>query len=135
MSGAEFMSLQLYGGITTVLLCSTLLGCSTTPTTTQKDRDQYLNQFIGQPSEVIRRNLDLRQVGYHDVSDVIVRNQQLIYVVKRPMTIPIPTAMGAGAVPLALDASTSYDVNLTCQITFQIQNNIAQSVSYTGHTC
>ena len=129
------MSLQLYSSISAALLCSTLVGCSTTAISTQKDRDQYLNQFIGQPSEVIRRNLDLRQVGYHDVSDVIVRNQQLIYVVKRPMTIPIPTAMGAGAVPLALDASTSYGVNLSCQIAFHMQNNIAQSVSYTGNTC
>jgi hypothetical protein len=111
-----------------------LSACSTT-STIPKDRDQYLNQFIGQPTEVIRKNLDLTQVGYRDVSDVIVRNHQLIYLVKRPMTIPIPTAVGPGAVPIMLDSSTSYDVNLQCQIVFHIQNNIAKSVSYTGKTC
>lgn len=116
------------------VLMSIMLGCTTT-TTTQRDRDGHLQQFLGQTTQHIRQNLDLKQLGYYDVSEVMVRDHQLIYRIQRPVTIPTPTAIGIGAVPLPLDSSSKYDISITCEIIYHIQNNIAQSVSYTGRTC
>ena len=60
----------------------------------------------------------------------------------RAISIPVPMAenpalgMGAGsAVPVPGTAANSYDVNLSCQIHFQLEQNIAKAVHLTGRTC
>ncbi|WP_180178952.1 hypothetical protein [Acinetobacter sp. YH12041] len=118
-----------------------LSGCAQTPTISQTDREAYLQQFIGQSSQYIDRNLDLKRLGYQQISEPELSSQQLSYVVERPVTVPLPIAQfpaaGTGTVPVPVTVSptSGYDVNLQCKITFLLKDNIATSVSLTGQTC
>ena len=118
-----------------------LSGCAQTPTISQTDREAYLQQFIGQSSQYIDRNLDLKRLGYQQISEPELSSQQLSYVVERPVTIPLPIAQfpaaGTGTVPVPVTVSpaSGYDVNLQCKITFLLKDNIATSVSLSGRTC
>ncbi|MFH7347853.1 hypothetical protein L1A45_04295 [Acinetobacter variabilis] len=118
-----------------------LSGCAQTPTISQTDREAYLQQFIGQSSQYIDRNLDLKRLGYQQISEPELSSQQLSYVVERPVTAPLPIAQfpaaGTGTVPVPVTVSpaSGYDVNLQCKITFLLKDNIATSVSLSGRTC
>ena len=118
-----------------------LSGCAQTPTISQTDRETYLQQFIGQSSQYIDRNLDLKRLGYQQISEPELSSQQLSYVVERAVTVPLPIsqfpAAGTGTVPVPATVSpaSGYDVNLQCKITFLLKDNIATSVSLTGRTC
>ena len=118
-----------------------LSGCAQTPTISQTDRETYLQQFIGQSSQYIDRNLDLKRLGYQQISEPKLSSQQLSYVVERPVTDPLPIAQfpaaGTGTVPVPVTVSpaSGYDVNLQCKITFLLKDNIATSVSLSGRTC
>ncbi|WP_347454678.1 hypothetical protein [Acinetobacter thermotolerans] len=118
-----------------------LTACATTPTLSQAEREAYLKQFIGQSSETIYANLDLSKLGYQQVYEPELFAQQLVYIVQRPVTIPLSVAQhpvaGTGTVPIPVTHSPSqgYDVNLQCKIVFELKDNIAQSVSSTGRTC
>jgi len=59
-----------------------LSGCAQTPTISQTDREAYLQQFIGQSSQYIDRNLDLKRLGYQQISEPELSSQQLSYVVR-----------------------------------------------------
>ena len=110
-----------------------LSGCAQTPTISQTDREAYLQQFIGQSSQYIDRNLDLKRLGYQQISEPEL--------VERPVTVPLPIAQfptaGTGTVPVPVTVSpaSGYDVNLQCKITFLLKDNIATSVSLSGRTC
>ncbi|MCO8094647.1 hypothetical protein [Acinetobacter lwoffii] len=128
---------------TLILACCTALGllsaCSTTSSTTAQ-RDAYLQQFIGQSSQLIDQTLDLKRLGYQQVSGPERSAKQLSYVVQRPVAIPLPVAQfpaAGGAVPIPVPVSPSggYDVNLQCKITFLLKDNIATAVRTTGRTC
>lgn len=129
--------------LNSVLTCVAigLSACQSTSKTPQIDRDTYLQQFIGQSSQSIRSRLNLKQLGYQQVSNATINNNELIYTVQRPLAIPLPVAqfpvVGTGAVPIPLNnsAANRYDYNLVCTIRFKLKNNIAQSVQYTGRTC
>ncbi|MFW2045019.1 hypothetical protein [Acinetobacter variabilis] len=118
-----------------------LSGCAQTPTISQTDREAYLQQFIGQSSQYIDRNLDLKRLGYQQISEPELSSQQLSYVVERPVTVSLPIAQfpaaGTGTVPVPVTVSpaSGYDVNLQCKITFLLKDNIATSVSLSGRTC
>ena len=118
-----------------------LSGCAQIPTIGQADREAYLQQFIGQSSQYIDRNLDLKRLGYQQISEPELSSQQLSYVVERPVPVPLPIAQfpaaGTGTVPVPVTVSpaSGYDVNLQCKITFLLKDNIATSVSLTGRTC
>lgn len=118
-----------------------LSGCAQTPTISQTDREAYLQQFIGQSSQYIDRNLDPKRLGYQQISEPELSSQQLSYVVERPVTVPLPIAQfpaaGTGTVPVPVTVSpaSGYDVNLQCKITFLLKDNIATSVSLSGRTC
>lgn len=94
-----------------------------------------------QSSQYIDRNLDLKRLGYQQISEPELSSQQLSYVVERPVTVPLPIAQfpaaGTGTVPVPVTVSpaSGYDVNLQCKITFLLKDNIATSVSLTGRTC
>ncbi len=116
-----------------------LSGCAQTPTISQTDREAYLQQFIGQSSQYIDRNLDLKRLGYQQISEPELSSQQLSYVVERPVTVPLPIAQfpaaGTVPVPVTVSPASGYDVNLQCKITFLLKDNIATSVSLSGRTC
>ncbi len=118
-----------------------LSACSHTPTLSPAQRDAYLQQFIGQSSDTIYSQLDLSKLGYQQVNEPILSAQQLVYIVQRPVALPLSVAQhpvaGTGSVPIPVAASPSrgYDVNLQCKIIFILKENIAQAVKYTGRTC
>lgn len=129
---------------TLILACCTALGlliaCTTTSSTTAQ-RDAYLQQFIGQSSQLIDQTLDLKRLGYQQISEPERSAKQLSYVVQRPITIPLPVAQfpatGTGTVPIPISVSPAggYDVKLQCKITFLLKDNIATAVRTTGRTC
>lgn len=129
---------------TLILACATALGalsaCSTTSSTASQ-RDAYLQQFIGQSSQLIDQTLDLKRLGYQQISGPERSANQLSYVVQRPISIPLPVAQfpaaGTGTVPIPVTVSPSegYDVKLQCKITFLLKDNIATAVRTTGRTC
>ncbi|HJF28810.1 MAG TPA: hypothetical protein K8V79_11365 [Acinetobacter lwoffii] len=127
-------------GLFTALLFS-LSACTSPLSSSQIDREAYLQSFIGQSSELIDQNLDLKRLGYQQISEPHLSEQQLSYIVQRPLTIPLPIAQfpaaGTGAVPIPTNISpvTGYDVNLQCKISFLLKNNIATAVRTTGRTC
>ena len=122
---------------TLILVCCTafslLNACSTTSSTTAQ-RDAYLQQFIGQSSQLIDQTLDLKRLGYQQISGPERSAKQLSYVVQRPITIPLPVAQfpatGTGTVPIPVSVSpaSGYDVKLQCKITFLLKDNIATAV-------
>jgi hypothetical protein len=118
-----------------------LSACQSTPKSPQIDRDAYLEQFLGQSSQFIRSRLNLKQLGYQQVSSPTLNDNELNYIVQRPVAIPLPVAQfpvaGTGVVPIPVNisASSGYDYNLICKITFKLKDNIAESVQYTGRTC
>jgi len=130
---------------TLILVCCTALSllsaCSTTSSTTAAQRDAYLQQFIGQSSQLIDQTLDLKRLGYQQISEPERSAKQLSYVVQRPITIPLPVAQfpatGTGAVPIPVSVSPAggYDVKLQCKITFLLKDNIVTAVRTTGRTC
>ena len=124
----------------TLLSVFILTACSTT-TTSQFDRELYLQSFLGKSSEYIYNNLDLTKMGYQPRQAPVLDQQQLVYRIERTLMIPMPmsqpTMTSTGVIPIPVSANTTqgYDASLQCQIVFLLKNNIAQSVTYTGRTC
>ncbi len=134
------MKLQLSFLLLTVL--SALYGCMSSPTMNASQREAYLQQFIGLSSDQIRSQLDLSRIGYQQAGAPVLSGNTLTYSAARAVSIPAPMAqnpamgLGAGsAVPIPSTAADRYDVNLSCQIRFQLKQNIAQAVYLTGRTC
>lgn len=121
-------------------LFALLGGCASLPTTAQQ-RDAYLQQFIGHSSQSIQQQLDLSQLGYQHMKPAVLQAHTLTYTVIRPISIPIPMAqnpisIAAGTIPIPVTPSAQqYDAALECKIIFNLENNIAKSVYYTGRTC
>jgi len=131
--------LSLFGLGVSLLL---LHGCAASPSMNAMQREAYLQQFIGKSSAEIRAQLDLSRIGYQQVNPPVLSASGLTYTAVRAISIPLPMAqnpalgMGAGsAVPVPGTAANSYDVNLSCQIRFQLEQNIAKAVQLTGRTC
>ena len=119
-----------------------LHGCASSPSMNAMQREAYLQQFIGKSSAEIRAQLDLSRIGYQQLRAPELRGNALIYTAARAISIPVPMAqnpalgMGAGsAVPVPGTAANSYDVHLSWQIRFQLEQNIAKAVHLTGRTC
>lgn len=130
--------------------CATCLfliqGCSSTPTqnqttvsTTKIALPDYLEQYIGQDVASIRRQLNLRELGYETLGSPIQTPNQLSYTIVRRIQIPTPmptmrtdSSLGAVAIPTT---TPFYDVQLECQVHFMLRNNIAQSIQYRGKAC
>lgn len=116
-----------------LLFLNTLTGCTTLSNNINTER--YLAQFIGQSSQNIQRNINFSTLGMSQNTQAIEQNQQLIYQIQRPMSIPIPMGHKVLDGKIA-NQSEYYDVNLNCQIIFQLNpESIAESVRYTGRAC
>ena len=119
----------------------TLVACSSHPPQSVISRDAYLQQFVGQSSDYILTHLRLSKMGYQQVGLVEQTKQALRYQVIRPVRIPIPTAQHPttriGAVPLnmGIPSHESYDVALTCDLYFRLQQGIATAVYVSGQRC
>ena len=127
--------------VITSFLGITLVACSSHPSQSLISRDVYLQQFVGQSSTYILSHLQLSQIDYQQVGTVEQTKRALRYQVIRPVRIPIPMAQhpttGIGAVPLnmGIPSHESYDVALTCDLYFRLQQGIATAVYVSGQRC
>lgn len=113
------------------ILSTAMSACQTTELRPQ-DLHTYLQSYIGQSSESIQKQLNLKQMGYQS-SPPILNTNQLIYTVYQPINIPIATNVDP-ANPIAL-SSTSYDVSMKCNVIFNLEHGVAHSISYEGKAC
>lgn len=124
-----------------VLFALSLVACSSNPPHSTLNRDAYLQQFIGQSSQYILTHLQLSQIGYQQLGTAQATPQLLHYRIIRPVRVPIPMAQhpttGIGAVPLniGIPSHESYDVALTCDLYFRLQQGIATAVYVSGQRC
>ena len=128
-------------------ICFLLLqACSSAPaqnhtviSSTKIALPDYLEQYIGQDVSSIRRELDLRQLGYETLGAPIQTPNQLSYTIVRRIQIPTPmptmrSDSSVGAIPIPTH-TPFYDVQLECQVHFLLKDNIAQSIQYRGKAC
>ena len=94
----------------------------------------YLEQYIAQHVSSIRRELNLRHLGYETLGAPIQTPNQLSYTIVRRIQIPTPmptmrSASSVGAIPIPTH-TPFYDVKLECQVHFFLKDSIAQSIQY-----
>ncbi len=132
-----------------ILLCCSvvLIGCMNSGQFTQRQNfTRYLDQFIGQSREDIIKTIDFKQFGFSTItpSKVLQNGSQLVYSINRPLNIPIPipeTNFGgingtpSGMKPTLHSMSNSYQVDLTCNIIFQLENNVVTKWEAKGRAC
>ncbi len=99
------------------------------------------NNLLVNLAHYILPHLQLSQIDYQQVGTVEQTKRALRYQVIRPVRIPIPMAQhpttGIGAVPLniGIPSHESYDVALTCDLYFRLQQGIATAVYVSGQRC
>ncbi|OTG80625.1 hypothetical protein [Acinetobacter sp. ANC 4648] len=135
----NFKQLAYLMTFSSVLFC---IGCQTTQSREQ-DLDRYLHTFIGQSSQQIQQQLNLKAMGYQTTNKAIATDNQLIYTILRPITIPVAgsnatignNAMGGPMIRYDTTAAEHYDVNFSCKVIFNLKNGIAESIDYQGKAC
>ena len=86
-------------------------------------------------------HLHLNQIGYKQLREILSHPETLHYRVIRPVRIPITMTQHPnaeiGAVPLNMGISSheSYYVTLSCDLYFQLQQDIATAVYISGQRC
>ena len=128
------------------ILLSLVLGiglnaCTTTSSTQTRQLDQQLQQYIGHSAETIRKDLDLTAFGFKTSKSPLQTEQRLSYTVLRNIELPLGTPtiqqiVSIGApVRLSTTPGPGYQIDMPCQIHFQLEQGIAQSVQYNGCAC
>ncbi len=135
------MQLPLHFSLTVIgiLLITGCQSLDTHPT----DLNAYLQQFIGQNSTDIQKNLDFKALGYKMSHEVEVSQDTLSYTILQPLNIPmsgvnptvVPDATGIPVIRYNTSATPTYDIHFNCKITFKFKDEIAQSVQYLGKAC
>ncbi|WP_180182683.1 hypothetical protein [Acinetobacter sp. YH01020] len=113
--------------------------CVACATTGQKQLNQSLQHYIGQPADQVRKELNLSQLGYKVMGAPVQSNEKLSYTILRSMPIPIGTpnigtsiAMGA---PIPTPSKGGVTVDMECKIEFKLRNQIVESIDYVGRAC
>ncbi|MFV5523582.1 hypothetical protein VXQ23_02625 [Acinetobacter variabilis] len=123
-----------------LILGISLTACATTNSTKSRQLDQQLQQYIGQSAESILKDLDLTALGFKTSKAPVQTEKRLSYTILRtivPLGTPaIQQSVSIGApVRLATAPGPGYQVEMPCQIHFQLEQGIAQSVQYSGRAC
>ncbi|OUY08783.1 hypothetical protein CAP51_03980 [Acinetobacter populi] len=103
----------------------------------------YLDQFIGQPKETILAKADFKTFGFDTTTPTLQNKNQIVYTIIRPLNIPLPIPVetgnsgGSGGRISTNTASlaNSYQMNVTCNIIFHLENNIATKWESKGKAC
>lgn len=117
-----------------------LTACTTTNFSSAQQRDQYLQQFLGQSRQQIQRSFSLDHLGYQAARPTQSEPDRLIYHFVRPIPIPLSVThypiAGTGTVPIPLQGDRSIsDQSLECQIIFELKQEIAISIRTQGRGC
>ncbi|WPC35194.1 hypothetical protein O4M77_01790 [Acinetobacter sp. YWS30-1] len=124
-----------------LILGISLTACATINSTKSRQLDQQLQQYIGQSAKSIRKDLDLTALGFKTSKVPLQTEKRLSYTVLRTIELPLGTpaiqqSVSIGApVRLATAPGPGYQVEMSCQIHFQLEQGIAQSVQYSGRAC
>ena len=113
-----------------------LVACST-------GGNQYLHQslqpYVGQTAAQVRSQLDLRAMGFKTSQQPIQTAESLSYTIFRDMNIPMATpnisqSISIGA-PMPMPSNGGYNIEMKCQIWFDLKDEIVQAIRYTGRAC
>ena len=124
-----------------LILGISLSACATTSSIKSRQLDQQLQQYIGKSAESIRKDLDLTALGFKTSKAPVQTEKRLSYTVlptiELPLGIPaIQQSVSIGALVRFVTApGPGYQVEMPCQIHFQLEQGIAQSVQYSGRAC
>lgn len=111
----------------------------------RQDFTSYLDQFIGKSKQDVMSSIHLQRFGFETVtqSRSLQSTDTLVYSIIRPISIPIPIAeanyaggsSASGMRPTLHTATNSYEVNMTCNIIFKLENNIVTKWDAKGKAC
>ena len=123
-----------------IISLSTILISCTTISKRKSERNQYLQSFIGQSSDLIQQNFDLSKIGIHAKTISAINKNQLIFKFERILTTPVPVPMVTdGRQRLAAtqigSLANSERTFMPCYIICDLDNNIAQSFKTVGKAC
>lgn len=126
---------------------------STTKLTKQQNFIDYLDQFKGKSQEALKSEINFKQFGVDSTKMKISKQDPSIirYTIHRPVMIPTPifepnftggggSVMGGGISASGMKSSlptanSSYHVDMTCDITFHLENQIVTSWETKGKAC
>lgn len=101
--------------------------------------DQSLQQYVGQTADQVRSQLDLSKMGFKTTQQPTQTAELLGYTIFRDMNIPMGTpnishsiSMGA---PMPTPSNGGYNIEMKCQVWFNLKDEIVQSIRYTGRAC
>ena len=101
--------------------------------------DQSLQQYVGQTADQVRSQLDLSKMGFKTTQEPTQTAELLSYTIFRDMNIPMGTpnishsiSMGA---PMPTSSNGGYNIEMKCQISFDLKGEIFQSIGYAGRAC
>ncbi|OIU79314.1 hypothetical protein [Acinetobacter sp. AR2-3] len=105
--------------------------------------NQYLHQslqpYMGQTAAQVRSQLDLRAMGFKTSQKPIQTAESLSYTIFREMNISMGTpnisqSISIGA-PMPMPSNGGYNIEMKCQIWFDLKDEIVQAIRYTGKAC
>jgi len=120
-----------------VLLCSLILvACATGG---KHHLNQSLQHYVGQTAAQVRSQLDLSAMGFKTAQQPIQTAEFLSYTIFWDMNIPMGTpnisqSISIGA-PMPTPSNGGYNIEMKCQIRFELKDEIIQSVRYSGRAC
>ncbi len=98
-----------------------------------------LQQYVGQTAEQVRNQLNLSQMGFKIIQKPIQTRESLSYIIVRDMNIPMGTpnishsiSMGA---PMPTASNGGYNIEMKCQVSFNLKEEIVESIHFTGRAC
>lgn len=128
--------------VATLAICSITLGCTTPTTIPRQNFSDYLDSFVGQSAHQIQETINFEQFGFHTVSQPLINTtDKIVYRIERKISLPLPTFTGSasGSTSTTYSNNTSmansYQVNLNCDIYFNLQENKIISWEEHGKGC
>ncbi|WP_336754802.1 hypothetical protein [Acinetobacter sp. USHLN143] len=105
--------------------------------------NQYLHQslqpYVGQTAAQVRSQLDLRAIGFKTSQQPIQTTEFLSYTIFRDMNIPMGTPNISQSIPIGapmpMPSNGGYNIEMKCQIWFDLKDEIVQAIRFTGRAC
>lgn len=100
---------------------------------------QSLQPYMGQTAAQVRSQLDLRAIGFKTSQKPIQTAESLSYTIFQDINIPMGTpnisqSISIGA-PMPMPSNGGYNIEMKCQIWFDLKDEIVQAIRSTGRAC
>ena len=98
---------------------------------------QSLQPYVGQTAAQVRSQLDLRAMGFKTSQQPIQTAEFLSYTIFREMNIPMGTPNISQSISIGapMPSNGGYNIEMKCQIWFDLKDEIVQAIRYTGRAC